>query len=276
MTMSSLHSSVPRVFVGTLACGEAELEEASLAIKGQEGVVVEHEVIRDVPELEAHQALFTQWNERRADFDLFVKVDADTVLSRPTAVREIWALFDAAPDVTGSQVGLLDYFGDCLVAGLNAFSPAVSFGSTDDALFCDRVAELGHRRILKPVDTETLYPIGWHCKYPHPQQSFHCGYRRLLKGQGDMLRAMITAWRSKGGVGRLWGLIGARAAFFHRLDETSYSNPEFESLYAHQVGVVESGSITPEAIVRDLEGILEKRFSVRIRRLASNLIARAP
>lgn len=274
--MCTPHSKSPRVFVGTLACGEAEFEEATLAIERQEGVVVEHEVIRDIPELEAHQALLGQWNQRRADFDLFVKVDADTVLSRPTALREIWALFDATPDVTGAQIGLHDYFGDCLVAGLNAFSPAVSFDLPDDALFCDRVTESGHQRVLKPADTEALYPIGWHCKNPHPQQAFHCGYRRLLKGQGDMLRAMITAWRLKGGKDRLWALMGARAAFFKRLDEASYSNPEFKSLYAQQVGIVESGAVTPEIIARDLDDILETRFSVRIRRLANNLISRVP
>jgi len=69
----------PRVFVGTLACGEAERVECSAAVAAQTGVSVTHAVIEDLPELEAHNALWDAWESAQAGHDLFVKIDADTV-----------------------------------------------------------------------------------------------------------------------------------------------------------------------------------------------------
>lgn len=215
----------PRIFVGTLACGEAELGECTAAIAAQEGVVVEHLVISDLPELEAHNRLWSAWRERRGRHDLFVKVDADTILARGTALAEVAALF-ADPDVTGAQVLLHDYFTDTLIAGLNAFSPVVEFGEAGNRLFPDRV-DTGHRVVLKGEATRHLAPIGWHCRAPHPRQAFHFGLHRQLKKQRDVIARVARAWLAAPDEGRGWALAGASAAGWWLRGHFDYADKRF-------------------------------------------------
>lgn len=259
-------SQNPTILVGTLASGEAELEESKKAIEQQTGVSVEHVVISGLPELEAHNRLFQLWNERRGTTDLFVKVDGDTVLIDKNAVHRIYALFED-DEVTAAQIPLHDYFTDDLIVGLNCFSPAVSFGLSDDPLYCDRMQEIGHKRILRDAETASVTPIGWHCKYPHPRQAFHFGYRRFLKGQTEVVRKVMQAWQQSKGEGRVWALAGARAAFFHPLTETSYDTPDFEALFRKQQVWLEEQDYDATATIEDLERIFQGSASYRLRRL---------
>lgn len=201
--------ALPRIFVGTLYAGEAEFEESQNAIANQERVQIYHHVIKDLPEYEAHNRLWSAWNARKYDFDLFVKVDADTILNRATALAEIYALFEG--DVTGVQIPLWDYFTDDLINGLNAFSPAVVFKPSKSRLFADH-ADRGHKTVLKGDRVAHLAPIGFHAKYPNPKQAFAYGYRRALKGQTDVLHKLRAAYLSKRGEGRAWALYGASCA----------------------------------------------------------------
>lgn len=256
----------PTVLVGTLASGEAELEESKKAIARQTGVTVEHVVISGLPELEAHNRLFQLWNERRSTTDLFIKVDGDTILVDDSALCRIYGLFED-DEVTAAQIPLHDYFTDDLIVGLNCFSPAVSFGLSNDPLYCDRMQEIGHNRILRDAETASVTPIGWHCRNPHPRQAFHFGYRRFLKGQTEVVRKVIQAWRQSKGEGRVWALAGARAAFFHPLTETSYDTPDFEALFRKQRVWLKEHDYDATPIVEDLERIFQGSISYRLRRL---------
>lgn len=201
----------PRIFVGTLACGEAEFEECCKAIQEQAGVVVTHQVIADKSEYEAHNLLWAAWEIARPMHDLFVKIDADTILNRPTALSEIYGLFRDNNRVTGAQVSLWDYFTDSAINGLNAFSPRVKFRKSKSRLFADH-ADYGHDIVLKHEATAHLAPIGWHAKYPYARQAFHYGFHRLLKGQNDTIAKLITAYQLKGEDGRAWAVAGAGCA----------------------------------------------------------------
>ena len=199
--------SLPRIFVGTLACGEAERAECLAAVAAQTGVSITHTVIENLPELEAHNALWDAWELAKARHDLFVKIDADTVLTRPTALEEITALFtDEA--VTGAQILLHDFFTDGLIAGLNAFSRAVTFRRATDRLWTDRV-DGGHRVVLKGEPVRHLAPIGWHCRAPHPHQAFHFGLHRALKKQEAMIARCAEVWLVERDEARAWALVGA-------------------------------------------------------------------
>lgn len=261
--------ATPRILVGTLACGEAELDECCHAIAEQQNVVVDHRVFHDLPELEAHRQLFSLWNTEKGAFDLFAKIDADTVLCRNTALAEVWEIFRSDDDITGLQAGLIDYFSNRMIAGLNFFSSQVTFSVPEDELYCDRVIEEGHRRVLKPDDTLSLYPIGWHGRYPHPLQAFHFGYRRMLKGQEPYLRGLIDAWRDNAEDGRFWALCGARTAYFRPLADTSYGSKLFRQLFDDIDRQVKSGKAVPVDVVRDVENILDRGLGVRLRRLAT-------
>jgi hypothetical protein len=220
----------PRIFVGTLACGEAELAECRAAVQAQRDVAVTHRVIEDLPELEAHNALWGEWEAAKPQHDLFAKIDADTVLARDTALAELAALFKE-PDVTGAQVLLHDFFTDGLIAGLNVFSPAVEFRRRADRLYPDRV-DVNHRRVLKGDAVRHLAPIGWHCRAPHPRQAFHFGLHRALKAQWDVLAAVAAAWRRAPEPGREWALLGAAAATGGFSGSFDYRSQGFEREFA--------------------------------------------
>ncbi len=219
----------PRIFVGTLECGEAEFEECRAAIQGQLGVIVTHMVISNQPELEAHNQLWSAWATHKHDHDLMVKVDADTVLSRPTALKEISDLFDD-PAVTGAQILLHDYFTDQLIAGLNAFSPVVEFKHSKSRLYADH-ADSNHGVVLKGDVVSHLAPIGWHCVAPHPRQAFHYGLHRELKKQRDVIRRCARAWLKNRDDARSWALIGAMAAGWRLRRHFDYGDKRFETAF---------------------------------------------
>lgn len=218
----------PRIFVGTLACGEAEREECLAAVAAQTGVSVTQAVVENLPELEAHNALWDAWEAAKASQDLFVKIDADTVLARPTALAEIAALFSDEA-VTGAQILLHDFFTEQLIPGLNAFSRAVIFRRATDRLWTDRV-DGGHRLVLKGESVRHLAPIGWHCRMPHPRQAFHFGLHRALKKQEAMIARCAEVWLVEHDEARAWALAGAMSARWlqHHVD---YGDDRFQAAF---------------------------------------------
>ena len=221
--------SYPRVFVGTLASNEAEFEDCCEEIRSQEGVEIKHHIISDTPEYEAHNKLWESWTKVKSDYDLFVKVDADTVLCRPTALTDIYLLF-SDPAVTGAQILLHDYFTDRLIAGLNAFSPLVEFRQSSRRLFADR-ADGNHNVVLKGEVVKHLAPIGWHCLYPHPRQAFHFGLHRALKKQKEVIVRCASVWLEKRDEPRSWALTGAMAAGWRLRYSFDYGNARFKAAF---------------------------------------------
>lgn len=218
-----------RVFVGTMSSGEAEFDACCEAIASQTGVGVTHHVISGLRELEAHNGLWRAWAEVRLDHDIFVKVDADTILARSTALMEIAELF-RDPDVTGAQILLHDFFTDGLIAGLNSFSPQVIFRNGTDRLYADRI-DTGHKRVLKGEVVAHLAPIGWHCRQPHPRQAFHFGLHRALKRQDDVIARTAEVWLDRGDEGREWALAGAMTAGWRLRRSFDYNDDQFENRF---------------------------------------------
>jgi len=221
---------VPRIFVGTMASGEAELDACRAAVAAQRGVAVQHHEIRDLPELEAHNALWDAWDAAKAGFDLFVKIDADTVLIDDGALARVYALFAADSSVTGAQILLHDYFTDSLIAGLNFFRPQVTFIRTANRLRPD-VADAGHDRVLKGEVVAHLAPIGWHCLNPSPLQSFHFGLHRALKSQDETLCRVAGVWLRERDEARGWALAGAMTASFWMRRHFDYADARFQSAF---------------------------------------------
>lgn len=242
----------PRIFVGTLACGEAEFEECCSSIKSQIGVNITHHIIQNQPEYAAHNMLWQAWGNHRSDHDLFVKIDADTVLNRQTALVELASLF-SQPDVTGAQIPLLDYFTDDLISGLNAFSPAVRFRPSRWKLFADH-ADYGHQRVLKGESVKHLAPIGWHGKNPSPRQSFHFGLHRKLKGQDMVLYKTAQSWKKYQDDARGWALAGAASARWWMWGKTHYTSWVFQRTFR----MMQNDNIRQEIIENYIRGHIIK------------------
>lgn len=223
-------ADAPRIFVGTMASGEAEFDECCAAVWDQQDVEVEHQVVRDLPEAEAHAALWDAWARVKHRHNLFVKVDADTILADRWVLRKVWELFAGNPRVTGAQVLLHDYFTDRLIAGLNFFSPAVVFKKPKSRLLCDRV-DMNHDIVLRGEEVAHLAPIGYHCKYPSPRQAFHYGLHRTFKKQSQVIADVAEAWRRDTDEGREWALAGAMSASFWLNRRYDYGNRRFDEAF---------------------------------------------
>ena len=219
----------PSIFVGTLYSNEAEFKESTLSINNQIDVDVKHEVISNLPEWKAHNLLWKTWEKLKNQFDLFVKIDADTILTRNTALKEVALLF-RNPQITGVQILLHDYFTDDLIAGLNAFSPVVKFKPSKRKLYADH-ADYNHQTVLKGEHVSHLAPIGWHCKFPTNYQAFHFGFRRALKKQTGIIEKCAIAYQKYKDAARLFAIIGADSINCRNKNNFDYSDKMFHRLY---------------------------------------------
>lgn len=223
-----------RVFVGTLHSDEGEFEESCSAIVNQIDVDVTHIIISNLPELEAHNQLWNNWNRHKHEYDLFVKVDADTVLRKSSTISEICKLFVTNPRVTAVQAPLYDYMTDGNIYGLNCFSSRVVFKTSQDKLYCDRV-DSGNDIVLRTDELTTLapslVPAGYHCCKPTDIQAFHYGVHRGLKKQQDTLTKVRRAWERNKDRQRKLALLGEEASSKFSHDDHHYSSDKLNSLF---------------------------------------------
>lgn len=215
-----------RIFVGTMFCGEGDLQQCLSAIHNQIDVDVEHMLISNLPEKEAHNRLWDAWRKRQNQFDLFVKIDADTVLRSSNVLRTVCNLMEANSNVTGIQAPLHDYFTDSHIMGLNCFRNNVIFQDTQSELYCDRGVDVGHNVVLRTNLPEELSPAALHCHYASEQQAFHFGLHRQLKNQNDIIAKVKKAYDKNHD--KLRGLVLHGANRANRLRTTfNYTDIEF-------------------------------------------------
>nr|WP_281720365.1 hypothetical protein [Nitrosomonas nitrosa] len=234
-----------RILVGTLRSIENEFESCCEALRQQSLQTFEHFVISGLPKLEAHDALFHAFMARSHEFDMFLKLDADMVLTRPTMLAELSACFSEDKGLQLLTVGVHDFFSARLVNGLHMFRSDVRWNPRGDVLFTD-VNEVDKFRTR--LDFDVLAPAALHCPNPSPFQAFHYGLHRGLK-----IRAALSEGRSTyvqihlANVDALWanfkrvgdrrlGLaalaveLALRGDFDH--DDISYTNPRAESIFS--------------------------------------------
>lgn len=216
-----------RVYIGTLYCGEGDFAMSVKSIVEQQDVDVTCHVISDLPERDAHNALWDAWDEAKKDHDIFVKVDADTVLRHPHVLKNISDMFVADERLSGVQCWLHDYFTDGLIYGLNCYSQRVVFEHTKDDLFCDRV-DTNHDRVVRGYAlSNELVPAGLHCYHTNELQAFHFGLHRQLKKQDNIIRLVRNAWERNRDELRAWALVGAHVAEqFGDNRRFNYTDPE--------------------------------------------------
>jgi len=167
-----------KVLVGTLYSGENEFEECQAAIRSQVGVNFEQLIIRNKPELEAHRLLFTTFLERANEFELLVKVDADTVLGSPQLISRIARRFGDEPNLEVLSIALKDFFTGALINGLQTYRNTVRWNFEKDTVFPD-IPLLDPNRYH--YDQSDLAPAGMHSPNPSALQAFHYGVHRGLK-----------------------------------------------------------------------------------------------
>lgn len=222
----------PIVFVGTLYSNEGDFEKCCDAINDQQNVTVIHKVISGFNEKDAHNELWSEHRKLWPNFDMFVKVDADTVLESSTTLREI---FECLQDnkATSLRAPLHDYMTDKLINGLHAYTNKVTFLETIDNLYCDRNVAMDDHKILTEKDLPTsLKPVGKHCHYATPIQAFRYALHRSMKNQREAMQDLIYAWRQHNDRTRGFAVIAVMlAAKLAKIHSSNYDDDAFNDSF---------------------------------------------
>ena len=171
-------SSPARLLILTLYCGEPQYAQQCKALEEQTFTSFDHWVLAYLPNAEAHRTLYSQIMENRDNYDYFLKLDADMVPSRPTALDEMLAFAMNRPEVDHIQFRMWDFFTDRLMPALHLFSKRVSWQLQNESLFVDPKPKVIGERIKH---NRAPVPFIDHSPDPSPQQCFEFGVHRGLK-----------------------------------------------------------------------------------------------
>ena len=114
-----------KLLIGTMRTIENEFDQCVAAIRKQKGCDFEHFVIENMPHKEAHQALYNRFMENASTFDVFVKVDADMVITRDDFFAKLASRFVSAPAMDQLTVAIHDFFPDRITEGLHSWRNTV-------------------------------------------------------------------------------------------------------------------------------------------------------
>src|SRR5262249_50440692 len=114
-----MHSSV---LVGMLCSGERERDEAVAALKGQTFPDWELVSFENLPNKQAHDQLYQMFMEEAGNFSHFLKLDADMVFRRETALQEVLQVFGRVPELDWLMLDVQDWYSNTLMPGLQIFS----------------------------------------------------------------------------------------------------------------------------------------------------------
>ncbi len=168
-----------RLCVGTLRTIENEFDACRAAVAGQTLPPVEHFVVQDLPNLEAHRTLYRGFMQRASSCDLFLKIDADMVVTDPRFFENVADRFAAQPNVRAMLIVVHDYFSDRLIDAMHIYRSDTVW-PLDDAqnVFVDPCPVPAEYVIH---DTGDLAPAALHSPDPSPFQAFHFGVHKGVK-----------------------------------------------------------------------------------------------
>lgn len=167
-----------KIFVGTLYSGENEFEECRSSIRTQTYTNYDHYVIENLPNKEAHVTLFKTFLEKSNEYDLLIKIDADTVLLRNSFFQEVIDKMIANPWLDVFCVGISDFYTGSIINGIATYRNNVRWNFDDSSMFVDiPLVTNDHYQ----YDASVLAPAAIHCKNPTPFHAFHFGVHRGLK-----------------------------------------------------------------------------------------------
>lgn len=167
-----------KLLIGILYCGENEFGACIESINGQTYKNFEYFVIKNLPNKEAHDTLYQNFMDSSKEADLFLKIDADMVLTRSTFFEEVILEMNDIPDVDNLQIAVLDYFTNSLIYGLHIYRNTVTWDlNSDESVFVDRIEKIRKRK----NDKQKLAPAAYHCFKTTKFYAYHFGIHKGVK-----------------------------------------------------------------------------------------------
>ena len=278
-----------KILVGTLHVIENELEDCLAAIRAQTHPAHDLFVISGKPNKEAHDVLYQTFMDRAGEVDLFIKIDADMVLTRPTFFQEVVERFASDPELTHLMISVHDWMTNSAIMGLHVFRSSHRWraGCNNNESFFVDVVDVDEK-ITK--DRNTLAPAAMHCGNPSLFQAFHFGLHKAVKfsqfGRDVLnLKQRETHWRHFKALERHYrrtrdrrlGL--ARVGFLHAVAQrfesrhVDYSCEETHAAYRQYAGL---SATQIDARARGFGPIAWPFLPFKLRRTAANLLCAEP
>lgn len=239
------------VLIGIMYFGENEYEHCLDAIDQQTFRNFKLDIRENEANSAAHNNLYRSFMEHRSEFTHFLKLDADMVFMRPTALEEMVTIFDGTPELDVLKSDVHDWMSDMLTLGLNMYSSRVQWQTSTEYLFVD---SHGHYPGLNMHMWTTPAPFVTHSPDPSGFQSFAFGLHRAMKSlelsrkeksgmapyQFMILDRTWMAYQKHGDVRRLYALQAADLVFAdpERFIGYAYKGEDAEALFAQTCGSV--------------------------------------
>ena len=171
-------NDIPRILILTLFCGEPQLSSCIKSVRDQKKVQCAQKVYNNLPNKEAHEALFADIMKYSEQYDLYIKLDADMVFNNVNAVYRIYKnyLEYGRPGQISFKVN--DHLTGSKIWGVNAYCPGSKWNLPLDGMFLDPSPININRHIRITEDKMLLVE---HCPSPSHQQEYQFGIHRAAK-----------------------------------------------------------------------------------------------
>ena len=212
--------------------GEGDYELCKESVYAQEGIVPSLYEVKNRPMREAHESIYSYWNEHKDEYDMFVKLDADCVLASTTKVLDVW---NAIKDTNLAVIGI--WTQDFI---RNRPIPALIFGNrhctfnienvrSKAAFDTDMYAIEDGYRFDDPSIASTLAPSAYHGYYSTPMQTFAQGVKRRIRrgGQWDIYEIVRNEFIKNPEILRFMFLIGWNLGEHVLADDYNYTDVKF-------------------------------------------------
>ncbi len=174
----SRRSLCRRVLVLTMYSGENEFDSCIKSVQAQTHSNWDHKKFENLPNKEAHDALYSEIMAQKDNFDLFIKLDADMIFNDEYCMEKIVALFEKYPDMDHAETILFDWFSNSLIWGLHIFTGKACWRKDSENLFVDYNPKIPGQ---KKRFCNHGAPFVTHCPNPSPFHAYHFGIHRGLK-----------------------------------------------------------------------------------------------
>ena len=231
-----------QVLVGTLYSGENEFDQCVDMLTRQSYCHRFQFAIEHMSERAAHDELYARFMHHAGEYDLFLKLDADMVLSDSESLAAAVRLFEQSPDLDHAVFSVQDWMTDTAIIGLHMYRSHVRWPKCTGRAVTDPPPVLrGKRRVFvrRPPS-----PLAAHSPDPNPAQAFRYGLCCAIKAfqighERARLVQAIAHWRL---LKRLWrhfdtvrdqrlglALMAAEHALTHPVSprQCDYTNPRF-------------------------------------------------
>lgn len=169
----------PDILIITLYCGENEIDACKKSVRTQNWQGrIDHIIIADKNNIDAHAACYRTIMDRSAEYDLFIKLDADMVFCHDNAVADMVLLRHKHHNPLHCVFPVHDMLPGRLSIGIHMFARGCQWAiENHDPLFID--ANPLNAPPVKIYDAQP--PLVTHMPDPSDFQSWHFGMHRAAK-----------------------------------------------------------------------------------------------